>query len=77
MINTKGIHGEVLSTFPDGRPIPQFLTPREVAGWLNISPEVVYLAIRSGELPCRKFTARQFRVQREAVLDWFHSQAES
>ena len=77
MDNTKVTHGEVLSTFPDGRPIPQFLTPREVASWLNISPAVVYLAISSGELPCRKFTARQFRVQREAVLDWFDHKAES
>ena len=74
---TKAIYGEVLSTFPDGRPIPQFLTPREVAYWLNISPAVVYLAIKAGELHCRKFTSRQFRIQREAVLEWFHDRAES
>lgn len=71
MTNTNANYGENVSTFPDGRPIPQFLTPKEVALWLNISPDVVYSAIKSGELPCRKFTARQFRVSREAVLAWF------
>ncbi|WP_161882823.1 helix-turn-helix domain-containing protein [Deinococcus alpinitundrae] len=61
--------------FPDGQPVPEFLAPRDVARWLNIARGRVYTAIDKKELYCRKFSARQYRVPREAVIAWFYGRA--
>lgn len=59
-------------TFPDGRPVPQFLTPTDVADLFGITRSSVYTAIRRNELYCRRFTARQFRIPREEAVRWFY-----
>lgn len=60
------------AVYRDGKLVPQFLRPSEVAEWLCISQDTVYLAIKNGDLYCRKFSARQFRIPREAVIAWMY-----
>ncbi len=60
-------------TFPDGRPVPSFLSVAQVAELFSITTESVYTAIRKDELYARKFTARQFRVTLAAALAWFNA----
>ncbi|WP_407538665.1 helix-turn-helix domain-containing protein [Deinococcus radiomollis] len=59
-------------TYPDGSPVPPFLSPADVARWLNISSDTVYQAIQQGDLYCRKFSARQYRIPRDAVVQWVY-----
>lgn len=61
-----------LHIYPDGRPVPPFLTPTEVAAWFGLSRGAVYNAIARGDLYCRKFTKRAYIIPRDAALRWFY-----
>lgn len=61
-----------LYTYPDGRPVPPYLAPTEVAEWFGLPRGAVYAAIARDELYCRKFTRRNYKIPREAALRWFY-----
>ena len=60
-------------TFPDGRPVPTYLSVVEVAELFGLSSQRVYNAIKQDELYARKFTARRFKIMLSDALAWFNA----
>jgi len=57
-----------------GRESERLLRTKEVAQWLGISSRTVRLWAECSELPAVKI-GRQWRFQREAVLEWMEKSA--
>ena len=47
--------------------MPEYLTVNEVCAYLRTSRNIVYEAVRSGQLPSRRFAGRLIRIPREVL----------
>ncbi len=50
--------------------LPEFLTLKETAGLLRLSPVTVWRRIKSGDLACCDFGKRSCRIPRSAIDDF-------
>jgi hypothetical protein len=44
--------------------LPELLTPVEVAAYLGLNPWTVYSAIRTGDVPCRRFGPKRIFIHK-------------
>ena len=48
----------------------EFQSPQQIAELGEVSKSRVYAAIKSGELPAKKYTPRLFRIRTVVALKW-------
>ena len=53
--------------------LPDVMTPKQVADYLQLGRDKTYQMLKSGELPCVRI-GRTYRIQRRALDDWLRSQ---
>jgi len=54
--------------------LPAVMTPKQVAGYLQLGRDKTYQMLKSGELPCVRI-GRTYRIQRCALEDWLARRA--
>ena len=54
--------------------LPDVLTPKQVAEYLQLGRDKTYQMLKSGELPCARI-GRTYRIQRRALDDWLARRA--
>jgi len=62
------------TALPSVDALPEFLTVRELAALLRVSPNSVYEAYKRGEIPGGRRVGRSIRFHTATVLEWFRSQ---
>lgn len=66
-----------MSLIPSNRydyAVNEYLTVAEVAGYFRISRDCVYAAIKSGDLKCKMFSKRAFRIHIVDAIAWFNAE---
>jgi len=55
----------------DGRTLDSpVVSPAELAAYLRVDPRVIYKMIRERQLPGVRHVGRQYRIDRDTVLEW-------
>jgi len=61
----------------DGSELDEFLTPRQAADYLQVSPKFIYERIERGEIKSQPMGNRLKRIRRSTLEMWLLSQKES